>query len=82
MGNISHFGINCTASEFDDLVAFYLAALKPLGYKEMLRPVDKVVGLGNGWAPEFWIVAKEACEKVGIAERKAMGTHYAFWGKG
>lgn len=82
MVNISHFGINCTPDEFDDVLAFYLAALKPLGYRVMLRPVEKVVGLSNGYAPEFWIGAKEGCTRVGIEERKAMGIHFAFWGKG
>lgn len=82
MGNISHFGINCTPSEFDEVLAFYLAALKPVGFKEILRPVEKVVGLGNGYAPDFWIVAKEGCEKVSRGERRNLGTHFAFWGKG
>lgn len=82
MGNISHFGICCAPSEFDEVLAFYLAALKPLGYREMMRPVDKAVGMGNGWAPEFWIVAKEGCAKVSIEERKDMAIHFAFWGKG
>ncbi len=31
MGNISHLGIKCAPSEFDEVLAFYLAALKPLG---------------------------------------------------
>lgn len=82
MGNISHLGISCAPSEFDQVLAFYLAALKPLGYREMMRPVEKVVGLGNGWAPEFWIGAKEGYGKVSIEERKEFGVHFAFWGKG
>jgi hypothetical protein len=82
MGNISHFGINCAPSEFDEILAFYLAALKPLGYKELMRPVQKVVGLGNGCAPEFWIAAKEGCEKISKEVRKEMGLHFAFWGRG
>jgi hypothetical protein len=82
MGNISHFGINCTPSEFDEVLAFYQAALKPLGYKEVMRPHENVVGMASGCAPDFWIGAKEGCEKVGIEERKQMGIHFAFWGKG
>ena len=82
MGNISHFGISCAPSEFDEVLAFYLAALKPLGYKELRHPVEKVVGLGNGDTPEFWIAAKAGCGKVSIEERKEMGIHFAFCGKG
>lgn len=82
MGAISHFGINCAPDEFDDVLAFYLAALKPLGYSEMVRPVEKAVGLSNSNAPDFWIGAKEGCARVGIEERRAMGIHFAFWGKG
>jgi hypothetical protein len=82
MGNISHLGIYCAPSEFENVLAFYLGALEPLGYKEKMRPVEKAVGLGNGCAPEFWIVAKDACAKVSIEERKELGIHFAFWGKG
>lgn len=81
MGNISHFGIICAPSEFDEVLAFYLDALKPLGFKEIMRPVECAVGLGNSFAPEFWIVAKEECAKAPQEQRKKMGTHFAFWGK-
>lgn len=79
---ISHLGINCASSEFDKVVAFYLAALKPLGYREMMRPVENAVGLGNGFGPDFWITAVEGCDKVSIDARKQMGFHFAFDAKG
>ena len=82
MGNLSHFGINCAPDEYDEIIAWYLATLKPLGYKVMMTPADKVAGLGNGYAPEFWIVGKKSCEDLDLETRKKMGTHYAFWGKG
>ena len=82
MGNIAHFGIKCAPSEFDELLKFYLTALKPLGYKEQIRPVDKVVGMGNGWAPEVWIVSQESHEHVSLEQRKKLGIHFAFLGKG
>ncbi|ERF72502.1 hypothetical protein EPUS_07711 [Endocarpon pusillum Z07020] len=81
MGNIAHFNIVCAASEFDRVLAFYLAALKPLGYKEMKRPVENFVGLGNGYIADFWIGAKKGCEKISIEDRKQIGCHFAFWGK-
>lgn len=79
---VAHFGIKCAPSEFDELLAFYLAALKPVGYKEQLRPVDKVVGLGNGWAPDFWIVSQDSYNDISIEQRKKLGIHFAFLGKG
>jgi hypothetical protein len=81
MGNTSHFGIKCAPSELNDTLAFYLNALKPLGYKEIIRPVDQAVGLGNSWAPEFWIVGNDECDKVPLEQRKRMALHYAFYGK-
>ena len=82
MGNISHLGIVCASSEFDEVLAFYLAALKPLGYEEKMRPVEKAVGLGNWFGPDFWISQKDGCEKVGWEERRGLGFHFAFQGKG
>lgn len=46
-----------------------------------MSPAPQVVGMGNGYAPEFWIVAKQAYEDMDVEMRKATGTHYAFWGK-
>lgn len=79
---ISHTNINCATSEFDEVVAFYIAALKPLGYREMMRPIATAVGLGNGFGPDFWIHAREGCDKVSIEARKEMGVHFAFSAKG
>jgi hypothetical protein len=82
MGNISHFCINCAPSEFDEVLSFYLAALKPIGYKEKMRPVKNVAGLANGSAPDFWISENKTCAKVSREDRREMGLHFAFVGKG
>jgi hypothetical protein len=55
---LSHVGINVPPSKFDETVKFYLTALAPLGYKELLRPSEQVVVLGE-YYPEFWIGARE-----------------------
>jgi hypothetical protein len=52
---IDHLGIPCPASEHKKVVDFYLAALKPLGYKQLLA-FGPAVGLGAGQA-DFWITA-------------------------
>ncbi|WEW61781.1 hypothetical protein PRK78_007277 [Emydomyces testavorans] len=51
---LSHIGICVPHHKFNKTLSFYLAALAPLGYKELMRPVDNVVGLGI-YYPEFWI---------------------------
>lgn len=51
---LSHIGICVPAARFDEVVAFYKAALAPLGYKEHMRPAPHVVGLGV-YYPDFWI---------------------------
>ncbi|KAK2763878.1 hypothetical protein FQN54_009496 [Arachnomyces sp. PD_36] len=54
----SHVGISVPPSKFDETLKFYLRALAPLGYKEILRPQEQVVGLGV-YGPTFWITARE-----------------------
>jgi len=52
----SHVGLAVSPDKFEESLAFYLAALEPLGYKEKMRPADQVVGMGV-YFPEFWIAA-------------------------
>ncbi|EEH21278.1 hypothetical protein PABG_03509 [Paracoccidioides brasiliensis Pb03] len=56
---LSHIGFCVPAARFDEVVAFYKAALAPLGYKEHMRPVENVVGLGV-YYPDFWITGVKA----------------------
>ncbi|KKZ64904.1 hypothetical protein EMCG_09193 [[Emmonsia] crescens] len=58
---LSHIGICVPAARFDEVVAFYKAALAPLGYKEHMRPAPHVVGLGV-YYPDFWITGVKADE--------------------
>jgi hypothetical protein len=51
---IDHIGLHVPVESFDSIVEFYKTALAPLGYKEMMRPVNNVVGLGEK-TPDFWI---------------------------
>jgi hypothetical protein len=53
---IDHIGLHVPTDSFDSLVEFYKTILTPLGYKEMMRPMDNVVGLGEK-VPDFWIAA-------------------------
>ncbi|KAL3447802.1 Glyoxalase/Bleomycin resistance protein/Dihydroxybiphenyl dioxygenase [Aspergillus insuetus] len=65
---IDHVGINAPTEEFESLVEFYLKALTPLKYKELMR-VPGAVGLGDQ-VPDFWISETKDQTKQNI--------HFAF----
>ena len=52
--------------------AFYLAALAPLGYKEVLNFGDVQIGLGAGGKPDLWLKA------AGADGSPVKGLHLAF----
>ncbi|EGC48095.1 glyoxalase/bleomycin resistance protein/dioxygenase [Histoplasma capsulatum var. duboisii H88] len=58
---LSHLGFCVPASRLDEVVAFYKAALAPLGYRELMRPAPHVVGFG-AYYPDFWITGVEGEE--------------------
>jgi hypothetical protein len=72
---IDHTAIVVPASQLDGVVSFLLAALKPLGLKEMLRPIPNSVGLGDQ-TPFFWVTGIEGDEKTLEAVMK--NEHTAF----
>lgn len=55
---LDHTAIVVPASKLEDVVQFLLAALEPLGLKEMMRPIPTSVGLGDQ-TPFFWVGAVE-----------------------
>lgn len=64
---IDHVSIHVT--DFAKAKAFYLAALKPLGYGLVMDlPEWKVIGLGVAGKPDFWI----------LADGQSKGVHVAF----
>jgi hypothetical protein len=71
---VDHLALAAPASKFDACVAFYVAALAPLGYKK-LKDFGKFVGLGVSEKPDFWLAEKE-----GAAETQQ--THIAFTANG
>ncbi|KAF9530111.1 glyoxalase/bleomycin resistance protein/dioxygenase [Crepidotus variabilis] len=55
--SIHHLGI--VVNDIDESREFYLAALKPLGYKIFVKLFDgKVLGLGPFTGPVFWLSAR------------------------
>jgi hypothetical protein len=57
------------------IVNFLLAALKPFGLKEMMRPIPNSVGLGDQ-TPFFWVTGIEGDERTLEAVMK--NEHTAF----
>ncbi|KAF8907081.1 Glyoxalase/Bleomycin resistance protein/Dihydroxybiphenyl dioxygenase [Gymnopilus junonius] len=71
--------------DIDEMRDFYAAALKPLGYKVMMTYLDgKVVGMGAGYSPDFWLSHYHAREETALydipqeAEHIKKKTHIAF----
>lgn len=56
---LHHIGIN--VADLKESRDFYLAALKPLGYKIKMEFLDgEVLGFGAGFAPDFWLAGPNA----------------------
>lgn len=73
---LDHVSISAAPDQYQALVEFYLAALKPLGIKKLMD-FGVVVGLGaEENSPEFWIAQAEDESKVGL------GGHICFTAKG
>jgi hypothetical protein len=51
-----HFSLVVPEAKLEDLISFLTKSLGHLGFKEMMRPVPNVVGLGEE-SPYFWIRA-------------------------
>ncbi|KAL4900459.1 hypothetical protein BDW74DRAFT_161960 [Aspergillus multicolor] len=65
---IDHVGITAPSDAFEPLIQFYLKALAPLHYKEIMR-FPGAVGLGNQ-VPDFWISEAKTDAPQGL--------HFAF----
>ncbi|EFR03407.1 glyoxalase/bleomycin resistance protein/dioxygenase [Nannizzia gypsea CBS 118893] len=73
----SHVGLTVPDDVFEATVAFYLAALAPLGFKEHLRPHPKVVGMGV-YYPEFWISSNMVPSSSAGDSAPAAGTEVVY----
>jgi hypothetical protein len=71
---LDHASVTTSPSRYDEVVAWYVAALAPLGYTKQLDYPGVACGLGDP-KPDFWIGAKE-----GTAEVTQL--HFAFTAKG
>jgi len=65
---LSHVCIN--VADINQARDFYLAALKPLGYRVIMNFGDKLLGLGGGMCgPDFWLAALDAPSADGSNSR-------------
>ncbi len=61
---LHHVSLN--VADIDKSREFYLAALKPLGYKlAMSFQEGKVLGFGVGWSYDFWMASCDATNAKG-----------------
>ena len=72
---IDHCGISSSAASLEGVVQWYLAALKPLGYKKLAEFLDgAVVGIGADNKADFWITSTK--------EEPNVKNHFAFTASG
>jgi catechol 2,3-dioxygenase-like lactoylglutathione lyase family enzyme len=62
---IDHIGIS--VRDLDKSIAFYTAALAPLGYALVMKYDGHAAGFGIGGKPDFWIGAGEPKGAVHVA---------------
>ncbi len=72
---IDHTSMAVVKDEYRQVVDFYVAALKPLGYELIMEPAPGMAGLGVKPRSDFWI---NTCDGA-VAPAK---THVAFTAKG
>lgn len=74
---IDHVAIRC--ADFKVSVAFYAAALAPLGFRQIVNG-DGMAAFGNEF-PQFWVIAGPATERAHVAfmaaERSAVDAFHA-----
>lgn len=77
-----HFSTTVPPSSYEPLIEFLTKSLAHLGFKEHMRPIPQVVGMGEG-SPYFWLDCRLP-EGVDETAAKALlkGNHIAFTAKG
>ncbi|KAL2163836.1 hypothetical protein VTH06DRAFT_5895 [Thermothelomyces fergusii] len=82
---IAHTGIKVPAAKYAAVVAWYEAALAPLGYKKSIVVYDgNVVGFSDNAAgiADWWVASSAACpEAVSLSEDAYVRNHTCFMAK-
>ncbi len=53
--SLGHVGLATGPGSHEEMRAFYVAALAPLGYRVYLEQAGQFVGLGGAAGPDFWL---------------------------
>ncbi len=69
---IDHIGIG--VSDFDKAIAFYKAALAPLGYEMLMHFPERAAGFGLNGKPDFWIAPGAPGAGIHVSFRAATRT--------
>lgn len=75
---LDHFSLAVPQSKFEDFVTFLTTSLQHMGFKEQMRPIPTVVGMGDT-SPFLWaagVALDDGSEKTleGLLKRQ----HIAF----
>jgi catechol 2,3-dioxygenase-like lactoylglutathione lyase family enzyme len=73
---LDHMTLTVPQAKLEDTINFLTTSLQPLGFKEIVRPVPNVVGLGEQ-APYFWLNVVEGAD-VKTQEAILKAQHIAF----
>ncbi|KAF2174200.1 hypothetical protein M409DRAFT_16469 [Zasmidium cellare ATCC 36951] len=74
---LDHFTICVPEGKLEEMVSWLLAANSCFGFKEMLRPVPHVVGMGED-RPYFWIVSDPTTKSSESQIKEWRKQHIAF----
>ncbi|KAK3367793.1 Glyoxalase/bleomycin resistance protein/dioxygenase-like protein [Podospora didyma] len=81
---ISHTGVTVSTDKFKEVIAWYTAALAPLGYAPTRSFADgNVIGFGcDGVAPDWWVVSRDFSSTAAATPGGTIvATHHAFRAK-
>lgn len=68
-----HLSLQVPNTKLEEVTQFLLASLSHLGFKEFMRPVPHVVGLGETM-PYLWIAGVE-CDQLDTATFETLNKH-------
>jgi hypothetical protein len=75
---VDHFSLSVPQSQLESVITFLVSSLQHLGFKEHMRPIPSVVGLGEA-TPYLWITGLDPVDgDEKTYETLLKKTHIAF----
>lgn len=72
--SIDHVCLRVPGAQYKEMVDWYLAALKPIGFQKFAEPTDSACGLGVH-RPDFWMAKHDA-------DKSSIPVHIGFKAEG